>query len=186
MKAQRRRRRCLCCKELFWPDPRNRYHQRFCSKPGCRQASHQLSQQRWLAKPGNQDRWRGPTEVARVRDWRRIHPGYWKRTPVATASTLQEDCSSQPVDQKPLPAGLAPLPLQDVWRGDVATQHALVVGLISMLTASTLQEDIALTGRRLVAKGREILGMVPGTSTTNYDAKETPGSRAAAPTAQPV
>ena len=186
MKAQRRRRRCLCCKELFWPDPRNRYHQRFCSQPGCRKASHQLSQQRWLAKPGNQDCWRGPTEVARVQAWRQAHPGYWKKTPSSNPSTLQDGCSSQAVEAESVQSGLTPLPLQDVWRGDAATQHALLVGLLSMLTASTLQEDIAASGRRLVAKGREILGNVPSTPATNYDAKETPGSGAVAPAPQPV
>ena len=41
-------------------------------------------------------------------------------------------------------------------------QAPLMVGLISMWSGSTLQDDIALTTRRLVAKGHDILGMVPG------------------------
>jgi hypothetical protein len=37
------------------------------------------------------------------------------------------------------------------------------VGLISMMTGSTLQEDIAATTRQLLLRGRNILGFVtPG------------------------
>jgi hypothetical protein len=33
------RRKCKCCHKLFRPDPRNRYHQRYCAAPPCRAAS---------------------------------------------------------------------------------------------------------------------------------------------------
>jgi hypothetical protein len=48
------RRRCLCCRKLFRPDPRNRRHQRYCSMSRCRAASKAASQARWLAAPDNQ------------------------------------------------------------------------------------------------------------------------------------
>jgi hypothetical protein len=38
-------------------------------------------------------------------------------------------------------------------------QPAVVVGLISLMTGSTLQEDIALTTRLLLRKGQDILAM---------------------------
>lgn len=38
-------------------------------------------------------------------------------------------------------------------------QPAMVVGLISMMTGSTLQEAIALTTRLLLRKGQDILAM---------------------------
>ena len=41
-------------------------------------------------------------------------------------------------------------------------QVPLFVGLISMLVGSTLPDDIASSTRRLVIKGHDILGMVPG------------------------
>jgi hypothetical protein len=45
---------------------------------------------------------------------------------------------------------------------DLCAMHLpLFVGLISMLAGSTLPEDIATSTRRLVAKGHDILGMVP-------------------------
>lgn len=178
---QRRRRRCLCCKELFLPDPRSRYHQRFCSKADCQKASKALSQARWRVKVGNQDYWRGPEEVERVRTWRKAHPDYWKKETPQAESTLQEDCSAQVVVPEQLNLKLVPTPLQE----DSFTQHPLIVGLISMLTTSTLQEDIASTRRRLIARGHEILGMVPG-ARLNPDEQKTPGSGAPAPTPQPV
>ena len=70
------RRKCICCRKLFRPDPRNRHHQRYCSAPVCRAASKAASQARWLAKPENQDYFRGPVNVARVQLWRSRHPGY--------------------------------------------------------------------------------------------------------------
>jgi hypothetical protein len=41
-------------------------------------------------------------------------------------------------------------------------QPAVVVGLISMMTGSALQEDIVSTVGVLLRKGREILDMKPG------------------------
>jgi hypothetical protein len=38
----------------------------------------------------------------------------------------------------------------------------LFIGLISMWTGSTLQDDILSTARRAVAKGRHILGLAHG------------------------
>jgi len=42
----------------------------------------------------------------------------------------------------------------------------MVVGLISMMTGSALQEDIAATVGVLLRKGRDILDMNPGSETT--------------------
>jgi len=71
------RRKCKCCHELFRPDPRNHRHQIHCSAAACRAASKAASQARWLAKPENQNYFRGPVHVARVQTWRSRHPGYW-------------------------------------------------------------------------------------------------------------
>ena len=72
------RRKCKCCHKLFRPDPRNRHHQRYCAAPSCRAASKAASQARWLAAPENQDYFRGPVNVARVKAWRSRNPGYWR------------------------------------------------------------------------------------------------------------
>jgi len=179
MKPKRRRRRCLCCRNLFVPDPRNRHHQRFCSAELCQGASKALSQKRWLAKPENKEQWRGSANGQRVDSWRKAHPQYWKRSPKIKPVALQDICTSYPVDYQSVKPNLA---LQE----DSFAQHPLVVGLISMLTASTLQEDIALTHRRLIAKGHEILGITPTSHQKKYDEQKTPGSGALAADPRPV
>jgi hypothetical protein len=67
---RRWQRKCLCCREWFQSDARNRRHQRYCAKAACRKASKAASQRRWLAKPQNRDYFHGPEQVARVRPWR--------------------------------------------------------------------------------------------------------------------
>src|SRR5205807_4886006 len=60
-------------------------------------------------------------------------------------------------------------------------QAPLFVGLIAMLVGSTLQDDIALTTRQLVAKGHDILGMVPGMNFERSAHEKTCPQSAAAP-----
>ncbi len=97
------RRKCMCCKKLFRPDPRNRRHQSYCSAPTCKAASKTASQARWLAKPENQDYFRGPVNAARVKAWRSRHPGYW-REDRRSGSALQENSMAQPADLRSKPA----------------------------------------------------------------------------------
>jgi hypothetical protein len=78
MKHKHQHRRCLCCKQIFIPDPRSRHCQLFCSAPACKKASKALSQKYWHAKPENRSYWRGPEQVERVRAWRKAHLQYWK------------------------------------------------------------------------------------------------------------
>jgi hypothetical protein len=49
------KRKCLCCGDFFAPDRRNVRHQRYCSKPACREESKARSQRRWLQSPENQN-----------------------------------------------------------------------------------------------------------------------------------
>jgi hypothetical protein len=90
-----RRRKCLCCGELFRPDARNLRHQRHCAKPACRTASKAASQRRWLAKVTNRDYFRGPINVARVQAWRAAHPGYWRRAGVGTSCSSEDRSSTR-------------------------------------------------------------------------------------------
>ena len=77
--SKRRQRKCLNCKQLFRPDPRNLRHQRYCTGDACRRASKSASQRRWLNKAENRDYFCGPDQLARVQHWRRQHPGYARR-----------------------------------------------------------------------------------------------------------
>jgi len=135
MKVLHRRRKCPHCKELLRPDPHNHYHQRCCSKPACQKARKAANQRAWAQRPANRDHWRGPDEVERVRRWRRAHPGYWRKPRPRTSVALQD---------------VSPM------------QHPWLAGFISLFTGTTLQADIVAIHRRLVARGREILGMVSG------------------------
>jgi hypothetical protein len=100
--------------------------------------------------------------VRRVQEWRRQHPGYWK-------SKGRSSQSSQPVaDQETNPGqssrnatGGLPPALQD----DCLAQHPVMVGLISMFTGGTLQEDIEATTRQLLLRGRNILGLAQAPTT---------------------
>ena len=86
------RKKCKCCKTLFIPDPRNASRQGYCSKPECRKTSKRASQRSWFKKPENRDHFCGPINVARVQEWRRNHPGYWKKKKTA----LQDSLNPQP------------------------------------------------------------------------------------------
>ena len=142
--TSRRRRKCRHCGQLFRPNPRNLRHQRYCSAKECRRASKAASQRRWLAKAENRDYFRGPEQVARVRTWRAVHPGYGrKKSPRRPA--LQEHSPAQPVDIDEQSDVLSAPALQDLSR----TQSLVLTGLIAHLTGAALQEDIAITSRRL-------------------------------------
>jgi hypothetical protein len=138
-------------------DYRNGYHQVYCSKPLCRAASKQASQRRWLSQKVNRDYFRSRREnVERVRQWRQAHPDYWKEKSAPPGKAQQTepqelDADSHLVTQ----SAKTPIALQDFCLAD----HPVFIGLISMVTGVALQEDIALTTRKLEARGRDILGL---------------------------
>src|SRR5436190_12830337 len=164
MGPQANRRKCRCCKEFFAPEYRNAYHQSYCSKPACRRASKAASQHRWLAKPANRDHFRGKENVQRVQEWRQAHPGYWRKksarpNPAEPVGAQGVESGRVLVTQPPQTSST----LQDV----CLTDHPVFIGLISMITSSTLQEDIASVTRKLEARGRNILGLeIPAGSQT--------------------
>jgi hypothetical protein len=173
--------RCKCanCHQRFRADPRNAWHQRYCGASACRAASKAASQRRWLGKPENRDYFRGPEHVERVRAWRQAHPGYGGRTTTATPSAaartsaasagpastgpagapLQEVVLTQDLDaqgesaQQATPEMAARPALQDL----LQQQPVVLIGLLAHLSASTLQEDIALAGQRLLQLGLDVL-----------------------------
>jgi len=156
MSSKPARRKCLGCSEFFELDYRNAYHQAYCQEADCRQASKAASQARWLRKSGNGDYFRGAENTRRVQEWRKAHPGYWRKkssvsnpgqpAPAQGVNPEQSSCNAPSQSSRTL---------QDV----CLLQDPVVIGLISMLTGSTLQEDIASTARKLQACGRDILGL---------------------------
>ena len=115
-------------------------------------------QRAWLAKPENQSYFRDAKNAERARDWQKEHPGYWKNTARYRRRTLQDGCSEQSLELQEVEPTSLSRTLQDL----CSMQLPLFVGLISMFVGSTLPDDIATSTRRLVIKGHDILGMVPG------------------------
>jgi len=173
MSSKSARRKCRGCSEFFEPDYRNGYHQAYCSKSDCRRASQAASQKRWLQKTENRDYFRGSENTRRVQAWRKAHPGYWRKkssaandlsSSGATDNTNQSSCNATPQCS---PA------LQEV----CLAQDPVFIGLISMVTGSTLQEDIASMARHLQARGRDILGLAASGKTQNvHDCQTTDSS----------
>ena len=156
-KRRSRRRKCLHCRELFFPDRRNQWHQRYCSKVQCRHASTIAAQHRWLSSEKGRGYFQNPDNVRRVQEWRAAHPGYWKRGTASSRNALQDVLSSQPIESNADMQHLNFGALQDV----CSLQPALLIGLIASLTGSTLQDEIAETSRRFIVSGRDILGIGP-------------------------
>ncbi len=157
-KPPRSRHKCLHCKELFLPDYRVGQRQRYCLKPDCRKARKRELQRAWLAKPENQQYFRDAKNAERVRDWQKEHPGYWKNGARYRRRTLQDGCPAQvPPAQEVAPSSPGRT-LQDL----CSMQVPLFLGIISMVVGSTLPDDIASSTRRLLIKGHDILGIVPG------------------------
>ena len=162
--SKSRRRKCRFCKHLFTPDPRTAGHQKACSKKECQRQRKQESQRTWSAKPQNKDYFRGEAHVKRVQAWRKSHPGYWRHGGSSKAqSTLQDAKSTQVTDSTDLRPPLVDTALQDV----ISTQPPLVLGLISSLTGSTLQDDIARSLHSLIDRGAAILGPDAGRVATH-------------------
>jgi hypothetical protein len=151
------RRKCKCCRKLFCPDPRNRRHQRYCSEPACRATSKAARHARWLGKPENQDYFRDPWHVTRVRVWRARNPGYWRK-PRRPARALQDVSTAQCIDSEVKTANFARSPLQDL----ITAQPAVLIGLIAHLVGTPLQDDIVRTTDRLLRLGQDILAMSQG------------------------
>lgn len=152
-------RKCLNCGQSFCPDRRNVRHQQYCSQPACRKASKAASQRAWLAQAQNQDYFRGPENVLRVKLWRASHPGYWRRPEArrrqqgASGDALQDVCPAQAIETASDSGDRRSAALQDLLRD----QTAVLIGFIAQFTGTTLQDDIARSTRRLVELGQDIL-----------------------------
>jgi hypothetical protein len=143
------RRKCVSCKKLFVPDPRNRRHQRHCGKPACQKTRNTAAVRRWRGRAANRQYWSGPDNAARARAWQQANPEYWKR-PKKRAIVLQHVCRTEAIDGQ----GDKLEVLQNVWR----TQPPLLLGLISKITGSVLQHDMAEITGQLIASGRALVG----------------------------
>jgi hypothetical protein len=177
---RRRQRKCGHCEQLYQPDSRNRWHQKYCSQAACQSASKVASQRHWARSALGRRYFKRPKHAQRVKLWREAHPGYWKckrQSPVALQDVLIPQTLIAQVDKPKLigtPLTIpAPLPddlsstapnldvlnavaLQDV----LFTQSPAWFGLIAQLTGVALPDDIAAFTRQAIILGREILGQI--------------------------
>jgi hypothetical protein len=182
MSTRQTRRKCQCCKKFFSPDYRNRDHQHYCSEPSCRQASKRASQRRWLGQRKNRDYFRGSAHVRRVQDWRKAHPGYWKGCTSASDQSQTPEKQALNPEQKSCSVPGSPLrTLQDLCPPSSLIQDPAFLGLISLVTGSTLQDHIAATARQVLLRGQAIQGVnLPKASAPAYEKASAP-SRSSAP-----
>ena len=96
MAGAKRRHKCRNCGVLFWPDPRNVNKQKYCSELDCRKASKSAAQRRWSGKKRNRNYFKGEVHARRVQEWRKQHPGYWRRT----SSALQDHSTVKPTEKQ--------------------------------------------------------------------------------------
>jgi hypothetical protein len=159
MSLRPKRRKCRCCNEFFFPDYRNQDRQHYCRKPACRQASKRVSQRRWCRKPANRDYFRDPGNVRRVREWRQAHPGYWKKqTRISVDAQVTPPQQLRPAEPAQSACNV-PRSTLGTLQDFCLPQNPGFIGLLSMITGRTLQEDIAPIARRVVEQGQNILGL---------------------------
>jgi len=171
--GRKRTRKCQHCRTFFQPDPRNARHQEYCSKSNCKRASKKASQHRWLNQPANQDYFKGPEQVARVRTWRKSHPDYWRRRaqmPNDSGEPLQDVLFTELIDLKKKSENFVDPALQDL----LNAQSLVLLGLLANLTGTTLQDDIATTGKRMLRLGQDILNDRPSFRVNSHHANQTP------------
>jgi hypothetical protein len=162
-------RKCCHCREHFVPSPNNRRSQRYCAKAHCRKASKAAAQAKWANKVENRDYFRGAENVERVRQWRRGHPGYWRKKNAepqglqdlapsevigSEAFTVQEHILSRGADLmfRQVPSQME-LALQDL----ASCQVPLLAGVVSLLIGDALQDRFADFARELVDRGKRVL-----------------------------
>jgi hypothetical protein len=179
MSAPESRRKCRGCNKLFRPDSRNRDRQLYCSDPDCRQASKRASQRRWTRQSKNKDYFRGSEHVRRVQDWRKAHPGYWKRRkPARNQSQVLPDQPVNPEQRSCNVPGSHLGTLQDLYPPSGLILESVFLGLISLVIGSTLQDDIVATARQVLLRGQALLG--PKASAPAYEKASDP-SRSSPP-----
>ena len=152
-----KKKRCCHCKEMYEPDVRNASRQKYCRKPECKKASKAASQKRWLEKPENRNYFSGPCHVLRVKQWRKEHPGYWRKKSCKREIALQDTLNLQPPEITTDTRNPSFNALQEIING----QPMVILGLISNVTGCALQDDIDMVVRRLLQLGQDIVYQSP-------------------------
>ena len=139
---------CAHCGQRFTINPRVGRRHRYCSAHECVKVSRATARKKWLRKNGGKAYFHGAITKNRVRDWRRKNPRYWRKR--IRTKKIQR---GRFLISKGLSQILRYVALQD----SIDANLALKIGIISHLTGSALQDEIAKQIRRLMLRGDAIL-----------------------------
>lgn len=114
--ARRRRKRCLVCGELFWPDPRVRKRQRVCSRESCQAERRRRTQQQYRERHPED----GPA--------RRVRAALAQAKAGGGGSVLRPDPPSVPWDE-----------LQD----EIGPQGVVIAQLLLQLAMRSLRDQMS-------------------------------------------
>jgi hypothetical protein len=118
--------------------------------------------------------------VDRVRQWRALHPGYWRRSKAKPkANNGAALAKNHQVTAEPLQDGV--LPLQDS-----VAHNLLILGLAAHVFGCTLQDCVEKVIPELIIKGMEIRALMDGAKTiyrksAKHNAQNTYASRQSPP-----
>jgi hypothetical protein len=126
---------------MFTPNP-HAPHAQYCAQSVCRKESKRASQARWLNQPENRNYFCGSHHVERVRQWRKAHPGYWRRPPRQPKGNAVQDSVA----------------LQDLVHSPAVVA---LVGFLASQTGDALQETVSKTFWNMHVRGQAIMGMGP-------------------------
>lgn len=166
MNNQAYQRPCLHCGELFTPSPANRSRQKYCTKPECQKVRATRSHKEWLKK--NPKHFTGSANVFNVQEWRKLHPGYWKKkkngSGKAKASTKGNGNGK---------GGFCPGNECDTCLAlkVLAQRNPLIIGMLAKLSGLALKDSIFEELERLVDIGRGILAQETTTPPNDNRAK---------------
>ena len=136
--------KCAHCGQKFTVNPRLGKRHRYCGHAECRRMAKADSQRRWLSKPENDGYFKGAGNALRVRLWRAANP-----RPKASNSQRVVQRLTTPR----LSAALKACGVQDLSE----RQLALMLGVLSTLARTSVQEAIARKIRQLMFAGYAVL-----------------------------
>ena len=136
--------KCVHCGRKFFANPRLGKRHRYCGHDECRRIAKAESQRQWLSKPENIGYFKGSGNAMRVRLWRAANPRPKASNPQRVVPRLTTPRLS---------AALKACGVQDLRD----SQLALILGIVSTLARTSVQETIAREIRKLMFAGYAVL-----------------------------
>ena len=137
--------RCCICRNTFIPSKYSGVRQLVCPRAECRREAKKERQAKWVAR--NADYFLGPENVERVREWRRKNPDWRerKKAGVGKSSPEAESCNTAEPEMERLQDSVPEV------------QRAALVGFMSFVTGSMLQDEVQNLYGECLRRGSELL-----------------------------